>query len=197
MVNQLKSALERHGFGAKVFDTATEAVEYLCGEIKAQTVGLGGSETLKQLGLELALQSAGNIVVSHNAVNTMDVRRLANQAKVYITSANAVAMSGEIVNIDGRGNRVAMTSFGPESCYYVIGENKITQDLPTALFRAKNIAAPLNARRLQVKTPCAQKGDKCYDCNSPQRICRITTVIDRAPIGMKCEVIIIKTALGF
>jgi L-lactate utilization protein LutB len=140
--------------------------------------------------------SEKNVVVWHNRVNSSDVRRLASCAHVYITGANAVSETGEIVNIDGTGNRVAMMSYGPEVCYYVTGKNKITPDLPSALYRCKNVAAPLNAQRLNVKTPCAKDGDKCYDCDSPERICRITTIIDRVPMSMKCEVVFVDMELG-
>jgi len=92
---------------------------------------------------------------------------------------------------------VAMTAFGPQLCYYVIGRNKITANISEAYYRCKNVAAPLNARRVGAKTPCAVKGDKCYDCNSPDRICRIISVIERVPLGMKCEIIFVNEELGF
>jgi flagellar basal body P-ring protein FlgI len=125
------------------------------------------------------------------------VRKLASYADTYITSANAVTETGEIVNIDGTGNRVAMTAFGPQTCYYVVGKNKITANISDAYSRCKNVAAPLNARRVGAKTPCAAKGDKCYDCNSHDRICRIISVIERVPLGMKCEIIFVDQELGY
>lgn len=148
------------------------------------------------MGLFEALQQ-NNAVVWHNKVPGVQVRKLANCAGIYITSANAVTETGAIVNIDGTGNRVAMMAFGPELCYYVVGRNKITADIGDAYARCKNVAAPLNARRVGAKTPCAVKGDKCYDCNSPNRICRVISVIERVPLGMKCEVIFVDENLGF
>lgn len=186
---------QKHGFTTQLFSTKEEARDYLVNALQNQTIGFGGSVTLKEMGLYEALQQ-NNAVVWHNKVPARDVRRLANCANIYITSANAVTESGEIVNIDGTGNRVAMTAFGPETCYYVIGKNKITQNVNDAIYRAKNIAAPLNAKRLHAKTPCAIKADKCYDCKGPDRICRITAIIDRAPMGKKCEIIFIDQALG-
>ena len=192
---EIRKNFEKHGFTTQAFSTPGEVRNYFMNSLENQTIGFGGSVTLRELELFEAL-SQHNAVVWHNKVNATVVRRLANAACVYITSANAVSETGEIVNIDGTGNRVAMTAFGPDICYYVIGKNKITPDLPAALSRSKNIAAPLNAKRLKVKTPCAKNGDKCYDCNSPGRICRITTIIDRAPIGMKCEIVFVDQNLG-
>ncbi|MCC8164997.1 MAG: lactate utilization protein [Planctomycetes bacterium] len=192
----IRANFEKHGFATQLFSTAEEARNYFVESLDKQTIGFGGSITLKELGLFEAL-SERNAVVWHNRVaHAFDVRRLANCARVYITSVNAVSESGEIVNIDGTGNRVAMTAFGPDICYYVVGRNKITPDLATAHHRARNIAAPLNAKRLGAKTPCAAQGDRCYDCDSPARICRITTITDRAPFSMKSEIVFVDADLG-
>lgn len=193
--SQIRKNFEKHGFTTQLFSSKEEASVYLNENLKNQTIGFGGSETLREMELFEILHQ-NNAVVWHNRTPGMAVRKLANCAEVYITSANAVTETGEIVNIDGRGNRVAMTSFGPEICYYIIGKNKITANITDAYHRCKNVAAPLNAKRLGVKTPCAVKGDKCYECNSPERICRIISVIERAPLGMKCEIIFIDEELG-
>ena len=96
---------------------------------------------------------------------------------------NALAETGELVNIDGTGNRVASTLFGHEEVYFIVGANKIAPDYDSALWRARNIAAPLNARRLHRKTPCAQGETlRCYDCRSPERICNGLSVLWR-PLG--------------
>lgn len=192
----IRENFEKHGFSTQLFGTSKEAVSYLTETLKQQTIGFGGSVTLKEMGLYEALQKQ-NVVVWHNAVAALAVRKLANCANVYITSANAVTQTGEIVNIDGTGNRVAMTAFGPEVCYYVIGRNKITANVEAAYQRCKHVAAPKNAQRLNLKLPCAVKGDKCYDCNSPGRICRMTMIIDRVPLGMKGEIVFVDEVLGF
>ncbi len=90
---------------------------------------------------------------------SQDVRLAANAASIYITSANGVAESGEIINIDGHGTRVASIFYGHEKVYFVIGENKIEKDYESALYRARNVAALLHAKRVGTKTPCALKGD--------------------------------------
>ncbi|MCC8180002.1 MAG: lactate utilization protein [Planctomycetes bacterium] len=193
---QIRENFHKHGFASQFFSTKEEAVAYLVNTLDKKTIGFGGSVTLKEMGLYEAL-SEKNAVVWHNRIPDFEVRRLANYARVYITSANAVTESGEIVNIDGTGNRIAMTAFGPDVCYFVVGRNKLVPTLADALNRSQNIAAPPNARRVGAKTPCAVKGDKCYDCNSPERICRMTIIHHRAPLGMKCEVIFIDEDLGY
>jgi L-lactate utilization protein LutB len=192
----IRANFERHGFTTQLFSTKEDACSYLDNSLKNQTIGFGGSETLREMGLFEVLHR-NNAVLWHNRIPNLAVRNLANQADIYITSANAVTETGEIVNIDGIGNRVAMTAFGPQTCYYVIGKNKITANISDAYARCKNVAAPLNARRVGAKTPCAAKADKCYDCDSPARICRVTIVIERAPLGMKCEIIFVDQELGF
>ncbi len=191
----IRQNFENHGFSTQLFSTVEEAREYFVKKLERRTIGFGGSVTLRELGLFEALQEK-NVVIWHNKVLSREVRRLANSTSVYITSANAVSETGEIVNIDGTGNRVAMTAFGPKTCYYVIGKNKIRPNLVEALDRAKNIAGPKNAQRLKMKTPCAREGDKCYNCNTPDRICRMTIIMDRAPFGMECEIIFIDQDLG-
>ncbi|WP_024291279.1 lactate utilization protein [Lacrimispora indolis] len=192
----IRQNFEKHGFSTQLFSTKEAARDYLVSALKNQTIGFGGSVTLQEMGLFEALQQT-NAVVWHNKVPSRDVRYMASCANIYITSANAVTEGGQIVNIDGTGNRVAMTAFGPQTCYYVVGKNKITPNLEKAIYRCRNVAAPQNARRINAKTPCARNADKCYDCSSPARICRITAVIDRAPMGMKCEVIFVDEVLGY
>lgn len=120
----------------------------------------------------------------------------AEAAQVYITSANGLAETGEIINIDGAGNRVASTLYGHRKVYFIIGRNKLAPTYDEALWRARNIAAPKNARRLDRKTPCAIKGDRCYDCKSPERICRGLVVLWGPMLGIDTEVILVDEELG-
>ena len=110
---------------------------------------------------------------------------------------NGIAETGEVVNIDGTGNRVASMTYGHEKLYLVVSENKVGKTYEDALFRARNIAAPLNAKRLGRKTPCAEKGDKCYDCNSPERICNVLNVFYKKPGSQDVEVVLIHENLGY
>lgn len=191
----IRQNFENHGFTTQFFPTKEDATDYFAQKLQRSTIGFGGSITLSEMGLYEALQKK-NVVVWHNKVQSRDVRRLANLTSIYITSANAVSETGEIVNIDGTGNRVAMTAFGPRACYYVVGKNKIMPTLADALYRAKNVAGPKNAQRHRAKTPCARAGDKCYNCNTPERVCRMTIVMDRAPFGMESEIVFIDQDLG-
>ena len=121
----------------------------------------------------------------------------ASKAEIYISSVNGISEQGEIINIDNTGNRVAAISFGPSKVYLVLGSNKVTKDFESAMSRARNIAAPLNAKRLNRKTPCAVQADRCYDCNSPERICRNLSVLWSKPTGAEYEIILIDEKLGY
>ena len=116
---------------------------------------------------------------------------------ILINWALGLAETGEIINIDGAGNRVASTLYGHEKIYYIVGRNKLAKTYDDALWRARNIASPKNARKLGRKTPCAVNADKCYDCKSPDRICRGLVVMWEPMMNMEAEVILIDEELGF
>ena len=195
---KLIDTLEHNGFSVKVFETADEAADYLDKEIDNTTVGQGGSLTVRRMGIMDRL-AKHNTLWSHwnvpEGMNQDEVLAKAMTTEVYLSSVNGLAETGEIINIDGTGNRVASCLFGHKRLYYVVGKNKIAPTYEEALWRARNIAAPLNAKRLERKTPCAVDG-KCHDCNSPDRICRGLTVTWKAMKGMQTEVILINEELG-
>ena len=193
---QLKKNFEKHGFQTSFFDTKEAAVSYMAEHIKGKTVAMGGTMTAKEMKLDKVLEKE-NKIIWHWLTPGEETLREARHAAVYITSANGVSETGELVNIDGVGNRVAETLYGPEKTYFIVGKNKLTEDLPAAVFRAKNVAAPKNAKRLNSKTPCAAKGDRCYDCDSPGRICRATVIMERACRSMVTEVVFIDEELGY
>ena len=196
----LKKNLISLGYTVSCFETASEAVRYLDTRIHNQTVGFAGSMTLEKMGLYELLRTHNQVHWHHRipkGKTSKDVRLEANEAPIYITSANAIAESGEIVNIDANCNRVASIFYGHEKVYFVIGENKIEKDYDSALYRARNVAAPLNAKRLGVKTPCAVKADRCYDCKSPERICRGLSVLWGKPMTGEFEVILVHENLGY
>ena len=196
----VKTNLEARGYRVSCFDTAAAAALYLNGQIDRKTVGIGGSLTVQEMGLYESLREH-NTVYWHWRVaegQTPDELRTATAgAEEYISSVNGLAGTGEIVNIDGSGNRVAATIYGHKKVWFIVGENKLAPDLEGAIARARNVAAPKNAQRLSVKTPCAERGDKCYDCKSPARICRALSVLWEAPRGSEYEVILIADALGY
>lgn len=192
--------LKDRGYAVASFETAADAVQYLDMQIDHQTVGFGGSVTLEQMGLFDALQSH-NTVFWHWRIpqekTANEIRLAAGEAAIYISSVNGLAETGEIINIDGNCNRIASILYGHEKVYLVAGENKLAKDYDSALYRARNVASPMNAKRLGVKTPCAGKGDRCYDCNSPERICRGLSVLWEKPMAGEFEVILIHEALGY
>ena len=190
----VKSNLEARGYTVKVFATGAEAAEYINSVVDNTTVGIGGSMTIQSMGLYEKL-SAHNEVHWH-WVSGPEVHAQAALAQVYLTSANGLTEAGEIINIDGAGNRVASTLFGHQKVYFVIGKNKLAPTFEEALWRARNIAAPKNAQRLGKNTPCAVKGDRCYDCKSPDRICRGLVVNWGPMMGKEAEVILVDEELG-
>ncbi len=190
--------LTKHGFKVSCFETGTAAADYLCAQLKGRVIGMGGTQTGKAMGLYEKL-SENNTFYCHSYVPGEDTYRNAMNAEVYISSVNALAETGEIINIDGTGNRVAATLYGPKTVYFIVGKNKIAPDFEKAMWRARNISAPLNAKRLERKTPCAMSAEmKCYDCNSPDRICRGFVVTTHAMKGAELmEVILIDEELGY
>lgn len=194
--------LKERGFAVSTFATAKEAADYLNAQIDRSSVSFGGSMTLSQMGLFESL-GAHNTMYSHwnvpDGMNAEEVLRNASTCENYLLSANGLAETGEIINIDGTGNRVAAMLYGHEALYIIAGTNKLAPDLPSAMERARNIAAPLNARRLSCKTPCAMSEPmRCHDCGSPDRICNGFVTLARPCGGIgKTHVILIEENLGY
>ena len=174
--DSLQETLTRAGFSVHTFPTGQAAKDWLAAQWSGKTIGLGGSMTLEDLGLYEAAQ-----------------------AQVYLSSVNAVAETGELINIDGTGNRISAATGAHEVVCYLVGRNKVAPTFDQALWRARNVAAPLNARRLHRKTPCAQgEALRCYDCKSPERICNGLSVLWR-PLGGAGEtmVLLVDEDLGY
>ncbi|MGI6042346.1 MAG: lactate utilization protein [Candidatus Alectryocaccobium sp.] len=188
--------LKKHGFDVRRFSARQEAVAFLSEQLENRAIGFGGSITLRDIGLYEELGKK-NVIAWLDRNNTEDVIRFARNASIYITGANAISESSEIVNIDYMGNLLGMMMYGPEKVYIVTGTNKIVADKEKAIWRAKNIAAPHNAKRFGMNTPCPKKADKCYDCNSPERLCSCMLVMERRPACTPIEIILIDESLGF
>ena len=186
--------LQLRGFSVQHFATGAEAAAYLSEQIRDTAVGIGGCKTADQLGLYEKL-SENNTVYWHWREPGWETLDKANHAAVYITSANAMTEDGQILNIDGRGNRLAGQVFGRKKVYYVVGSNKICPDFESALYRARNTAAVENCKRFPNKPPC-QADDQCHDCRSPERICRALLVTWMPMMDMETEVILIDEAYG-
>ena len=194
-------ALNKHGFKAELVADLEAAKEIILARIpKGAKVGIPGSKTVRQLGLDQALRERGNTTFDHWVEGLSDgeilqMRKAQLTSDVLLTSSNAVTETGEIYNMDGVGNRVAAMIFGPELVIIVVGKNKIVKDLDAARERLRKIAAPKRAAELKLKVACARARD-CGDCNSPARICRAEVILHRAPSLTEIEIYIIDKELG-
>lgn len=196
-LEKTRKNLENRGFRAHVFATGAEAADYLAQTLHNTCIGIGGSVTIDEIGAYDRLCES-NEVFWHWKNHAPETRERAGKAETYLCSANGVSENGEIVNIDGFGNRVAGTIYGPERVFLVVGRNKIAPDLNGAIDRARNIAAPLNARRLNRHTPCAVGEPRCHDCRSPEKICGVMTVFFMPPTSIKeFHVILVDEDLGY
>ena len=204
---QVVEALNKKMYIGHYAATKAEAKDLALSLIPAgATVGFGGSVTTRELGLVEALRDKGHEVFDHwerglTGEEILDIRYKQAVSDYFLTSANAITLAGEIINVDGFGNRVAASIFGPKNVIMVVGINKITQDLSEALERSQHIAAVKNAQRLNSSTPCNSTGE-CSDCDSPGRICNISVVLHRKPggggqTGGEYHVILVGEEIGF
>ena len=195
-IEKLKNNLIKRGYLVSFFETKEAAADYLNAQMDGQTIGMGGSVTFEQMGLVNSL-NLHNTVYSNYLERTDELMLAGCNADYYISGVNALTESGDIINIDGRGNRLAGTLMKKKKVFFVLGINKIAPDFDSALYRARNTAAPKNAVRLGTNTPCASQG-KCFDCLSPERICSALLVLWKKPMwAEEMEVVIINEVLGY
>lgn len=197
------TALEANGFTALYCSTPEEAGRYILKEADdAQSVGFGGSMTIVGLGIEAQLAAAGKEILNHanpslSSEEKQIILRRELTCDLFLCSSNALTLRGELVNIDGVGNRVGAMQFGPKKVIVVAGRNKLVDGTTQeAIQRVRTWATPPNAKRLNFKTPCASTGF-CSDCNSPDRLCRVVTIIERKPRLTDLQVVVVNADLGF
>ncbi|HKM38987.1 MAG TPA: lactate utilization protein [bacterium] len=200
-LQRTKDALIKHGIHTRLVNTAAEAKQIILDEIEAgQKVGVGGSITIDTLQVVPELEARGCQVFWHwqakSAAEASEIRRTQATTDVFLASSNAVTEDGRLVNIDGTGNRVAAMVYGPHKVILVCGQNKIVPDVEAGIHRTQNVAAPKNARRLNTGTPCGVTG-RCNDCDSPGRMCAVTTIIERCPGQTDLKVILVREELGY
>jgi len=204
-MNDLKRTIEAlvsKGFKAVLAADAAKATAYVLSVIgEDETVGMGGSVTLFETGIADALLARGNTVFSSQVAERTgedkeEAKRLGMGADVYLTSTNALTLEGDLINIDGVGNRVAAMIYGPPKIVCVAGKNKLTQNPHTAVARIKKIACPQNARRLGLSTPCATL-DRCTDCDDAYRMCNVTVRLQRPTRGKEIHVVLIDGDFGY
>ena len=197
-------ALERNKFVVHYFETGAEAVDYLQSRIQNKYVAIGDSRTLSEIGVHDALSEVNEDITDIQrplpGESFRDTALRTMGRDVFLTSVNALSQTGEMVNIDGTGNRVAASLFGSQEVFFVLGINKITPDLASAIYRARNVAASLNSKLNKKSTlnPCATLEQQCYDCGSSDRICNALTIYYKKMRNMQTmEVIVINESLGF
>lgn len=154
---KIKESLLRCGYEVSLFADSQTACEYLASVIHGKTVGIGGSVSVRQMKLYDALCKNNTVYWHWESKSVPETIKLAANAQIYISSVNAISENGEIVNIDGNCNRTSSICFGHEKVYLIAGSNKISENLEKAVYRARNVAAPLNAKRLGADTPCSKK----------------------------------------
>ena len=201
---RMKKAVEKlkaHEFDALYVMTREEAVKETWRHIKPEmTVGVGGSITIRELGIVDQLKANGNKVYDHwvpgiSRADSTEIRKSQITSDLFLSSTNAVTLSGELINIDGTGNRTNGMVFGPGKVILIAGYNKIAEDVQEAIKMIKQVSAPINARRLNLDLPCAKVG-RCVDCNSPNRICRVVVIHERKPLWTDMLVILVGEDLG-
>ncbi|QIB68801.1 lactate utilization protein [Aminipila butyrica] len=201
-VDEVLKNLRRNNMAGYVVANRKELVE-LIGELipKGTTVGCGDSVTLEQTGVFDFLRNEDYVFYDkHKPGLTSAEKReiyLNNfSADTFITGSNAVTADGKIFNIDGNGSRVAPMLYGPKQVIVVVGTNKMVENVEQAVERTRQIAAPLDAKRLMKETPCT-KLERCIDCNHKQRICNDFVLITGQFIADRIKVIVVNETLGY
>ena len=193
--------LERRHIKGYYCPTAKEAVELVSNLIEdGSSVTWGGSMTIRDMGIPAALHARQSLTVYDRdlAADREEAQQIylkAFSSDYYLSSINALSEDGQIVNVDGTGNRVAAITFGPKNVIFVVGVNKVTQDVESALKRARSTAGPINTARFDIETPCKIDG-VCHNCNSADCICNYIHILRNSPRG-KHQVVIVGENLGY
>ena len=193
------AALEKRGFGAQYCSTAEEAKAAALALIEeGKLVGWGGSQTVDALGIKEALKEKGQPMLDRDNVTREEreaVMKKALTSDVFLMSSNAISQDGQLVNVDGHGNRVAALIFGPDKVIVVAGMNKVVKTVDEAVSRVRNWAAPMNAQRFQKGTPCCTTG-ACADCLSQSSICANTVITRLCKPAGRIQVILVGEDFG-
>lgn len=203
LAEKLVGNLKQRHYEAFFCHTAQEAVEKITGMIpEGSSVTWGGSMTIRDMGLTRALHNKEGLDIwdrdlAPDREAAQEIYRRAFYADYYLSSVNAMSEDGEIVNIDGNGNRVAAITFGPKHVILVVGINKVAQNLEAATSRARSLAAPVNMMRFaDLNTPCKHDGT-CHDCKSPDSICNYIQIMRNSHPAGRHIVVIVGEELGY
>jgi len=202
-IDRVIERLRRNEMEAVYFSTVAEAKAEVLRRIPERAkVGIGGSITLREMGIPEVLEKKGHEVYDHwraglSKEKRQEVGKKHQRAGVFLTSTNALTLDGKLINVDATGNRVTSMIFGPGKVLVICGVNKIVRNLNEGLARVKKVAAPRNCQRRKDPTPCAQDLI-CRNCDTPARLCRVTTIIERRPWGIKeFAIILVGEELGY
>ena len=193
-------ALNKRRCEADYCSTAAEAVEKVL-ELtpKTDVVSWGGAMTVDELGIKQRMAQEGYTLLDRDTAQSPEekqaIMRQALTCGTFLMSSNAISKDGQLVNIDGNGNRVAAMCFGPRQVVVVAGMNKVLGTLDDAVARARNVAAPANAQRFGVKTPCGLTG-QCGDCTSPDCICSKLVITRFCMPERRIKVVLVGEDLG-
>lgn len=198
---RLVKALELRNMEAYYVKTKEEALQKALELIpEGSQVSWGGTMSAQEIGLTQALHEGNYEVLDRDLVQTREEKEaIAHQALScdwFIGSSNAVSEDGILVNIDGNSNRVAAFAYGPKNVLLIVGMNKVVKTAEDALSRARNEAAPINAQRFPLETPCIKNG-MCFDCKSPQTICCQILITRFSRVKDRIKVILVDDSLGF
>lgn len=202
MYKDIISAFEKKNIHAISVKNKKEACELILKMIpKNSTIGYGGSLTLESIGILDLLRNAEYQLYDRSKVpkytkESNELGHKAQHANFFLAGSNAITKDGYIVNTDRTGNRVSSLMYGPEKVIIVVGKNKIVDNVDKAFERIKNIAAPLNAKKMNLNTPCVKTG-KCMNCDSPESICCYTAIIRRQFKKDRMTLIIVEEDLGY
>ena len=162
---------------------------------EGSSIAMGGCASAHEVGLIKVLEEGNYNYINRANMSPRDGLMAAYDADVFLSSANAITSDGIMVNIDGNSNRVSCIAQGPRKVVFIVGMNKVCSDLDAAMKRARNVAAPANAQRFEVKTPCKETG-KCFDCKSPDTICCQFLITRYSRHEGRINVILVNDMLG-
>lgn len=200
--NTMIRNFKKRNIDAYYFDTSADAVAFAMELMNAGgTVTMGGTETIKETGLLDQIKEAGHLTfldrsTAQTPEEMKELYRKAFFCDYYLMSANAITIDGELINIDGNGNRVACLIYGPDQVLVVAGMNKVVETVESGLERIGTFAAPPNATRLNLKTPCAATGH-CGDCHSDSCMCCQIVVTRHSRQPGRIKVLLVGEELGF
>lgn len=180
-------------YAASKEDALKQALELIPEE---STISMGGCMSAHEIGLINALENGNYNYLDRSKMEPREGLLAAYDSDIFLSSANAITNDGIMVNIDGNSNRVSCIAQGPQKVIFIVGMNKVCADLDSAMKRARNVAAPINAQRFDIKTPCKETG-KCFDCKSPDTVCCQFLITRYSKHVGRIHVILVNDDLGF